>query len=402
VPSLRRALREAAERSERKRAEAELRESEYRYRTLFDSIDEGFCTIEVLFDEDDKPVDYSFLQINPSFERQTGIQNVIGRRMREIAPRHEAHWFEIYGTIALTGEPMRFENEAKELGRWYDVYAFRVDDPKLRRVGILFKDITERKRAEEELRQAQAAQFEIRLETQLRERTRIARELHDTLLQTFNGLLLRFQSVLKMLPERPVEATQRLESALEQAAEAITDARDTIQGLRSLAAEIGDLGRAITAVGEELTAHQTDFNPPAIDVEVKGAPRHLKPTVRDEAYRIASEAVRNAFQHARARRVAVEIRYDETQFYLRVRDDGKGLDEEAVRRAAVAGHFGLHGMRERAEIVGGRLEVRSELDSGTEVELSIPGAIAYGTPVDESWFSKVLSGKSRMRARSHE
>ena len=266
----------------------------------------------------------------------------------------------------------------------------------------IVRDITERKRQEEELRQAQAAQFEIRLETQLRERTRIARELHDTLLQTFNGLLLRFQSVLKMLPERPVEATQRLESALEQAAEAITDARDTIQGLRSLAAEIGDLGRAITAVGEELTAHQTDFNPPAIDVEVKGAPRHLKPTVRDEAYRIASEAVRNAFQHARARRVAVEIRYDETQFYLRVRDDGKGLDEEAVRRAAVAGHFGLHGMRERAEIVGGRLEVRSELDSGTEVELSIPGAIAYGTPVDESWFSKVLSGKSRMRARSHE
>ena len=133
---------------ERKRAEAELRESEQNYRMLFESIDEGFCTIEVLFDQNEKPVDYRFLQISPSFERQTGIKNAAGRRMREIAPRHEEHWFEIYGRIALTGEPMRFENEAKQLGRWYDVYAFRVEDPKRRRVGILFNDITERKRAE--------------------------------------------------------------------------------------------------------------------------------------------------------------------------------------------------------------------------------------------------------------
>src|SRR6266403_143335 len=125
-----------------------LRESEKKYRTLFDSIDEGFCTIEVLFDGNDNPIDYRFLEVNPSFEKQTGIQNAQGRRMREIAPQHEEHWFEIYGRIVLTGEPMRFENEAKQLGRWYDVYAFRVEDPKHRRVGILFNDITERKRAE--------------------------------------------------------------------------------------------------------------------------------------------------------------------------------------------------------------------------------------------------------------
>ena len=119
---------------------------------LFESIDEGFCIIEVLFDQNEKPVDYRFLQISPSFERQTGIKNAAGRRMREIAPQHEEHWFEIYGSIALTGEPMRFENEAKQLGRWYDVYAFRVEDPQRRRVGILFNDITERKRAEVEAR----------------------------------------------------------------------------------------------------------------------------------------------------------------------------------------------------------------------------------------------------------
>src|SRR5712672_2445288 len=134
--------------TERKRAETELRESEQNYRMLFESIDEGFCTIEVLFDQNEKQVDYRFLQISTSFERQTGIKNAAGSRMREIAPQHEEHWFEIYGRIALTGEPMRFENKAKQLGRWYDVYAFRVEDPKRRGVGILFNDITERKRAE--------------------------------------------------------------------------------------------------------------------------------------------------------------------------------------------------------------------------------------------------------------
>ena len=149
---------------ERKRAEAELRESEQNYRTLFESIDEGFCTIEVLFDQNERPVDYRFLQISPSFERQTGIKSAAGRRMREIAPQHEEHWFEIYGRIALTGEPMRFENEAKQLGRWYDVYAFRVDDRKRRRVGILFNDITDRKRAEAEARDSERRYREVQAE----------------------------------------------------------------------------------------------------------------------------------------------------------------------------------------------------------------------------------------------
>jgi len=150
--------------TERKRAEAELRESEQNYRTLFESIDEGFCIIEVLFDEHEKPVDYLFLQVSPSFERQTGIKNAAGRRMREIAPLHEEHWFEIYGRIALTGEPMRFENEAKQLGRWYDVYAFRVEDPERRLVGILFNDITHRKRAEAEARDSERRYREVQAE----------------------------------------------------------------------------------------------------------------------------------------------------------------------------------------------------------------------------------------------
>ena len=132
----------------RKKTEETLRRSEEWYRTLFNTMIEGFCIIEVVFDAEGKPVDYRFLEVNPAFETQTGLHDVQGKLMRDLAPDHEAHWFEIYGKIAMTGEPARFENEAKALNRWYDVTAFRVGGPESRKVAILFNDITERKRAE--------------------------------------------------------------------------------------------------------------------------------------------------------------------------------------------------------------------------------------------------------------
>ena len=138
--------------TERKKAENALRESEEKYRSLFESIDQGFCTIEVLFDENEKPVDYRFLIVNPAFERQTGISNAVGRRMREIAPLHEEHWFQIYGKIAVMGEPLRFENPAEQLHRYYDVYAWKIGTTEERKVAILFNDITERKYAEAQIR----------------------------------------------------------------------------------------------------------------------------------------------------------------------------------------------------------------------------------------------------------
>jgi PAS domain S-box-containing protein len=126
-------------------------ESEARYRTLFETLIEGFCTIEMIFDANGKPVDYRFLEINPAFEKQTGMYNAQGKLMRDLAPDHEAHWFEIYGKVALTGEPVHFENEAKALGRHYDVRAYRVGGPESRKVAILFNDIIERKNAERKL-----------------------------------------------------------------------------------------------------------------------------------------------------------------------------------------------------------------------------------------------------------
>jgi PAS domain S-box-containing protein len=130
----------------------QLKESQENHSILLNAIDEGFCIIEMIFDEREKPVDYRFLMINASFEKQTGLQNAVGKRMREFAPNHEEHWFEIYGRIALTGEPIRFENRAEQLRRWYDVYAFRFGEPKDLQVAILFNDITGRKQAEETIR----------------------------------------------------------------------------------------------------------------------------------------------------------------------------------------------------------------------------------------------------------
>jgi signal transduction histidine kinase/ligand-binding sensor domain-containing protein len=238
-----------------------------------------------------------------------------------------------------------------------------------------------------------ARQFNIRLEERVSERTRIARELHDTLLQSFHGLLLRFQTVYDLLPTRPAEAKQHLASAIDQAAESITEGRDAVQGLRVSSVEDNDLVFAIRVIGEELAADESNHCSATFQVAMEGTPRNLHPIIRDEIYRIASEALRNAFRHAQARHIEVEIRYDETQLRLRVRDDGKGIDPKVLESEGRAGHWGLHGMRERAELVGGKLDVWSEIGSGTEVDLNIPASAAYArsSARRRSWLSEMFS-----------
>jgi signal transduction histidine kinase len=222
-----------------------------------------------------------------------------------------------------------------------------------------------------------AQQFNMRLEGRVAERTRIARDLHDTLLQSFQGVLLKFHAVSYMMRDRPDEAEKTLEAVINQARQAITEGRDAVQGLRSSALAGNELARAISMFGDELTAHQGDNHCPEFLVHVEGTPRDLAPILRDDVYRIAGEAVRNAFRHAHAARIEVEIRYDPRQLRLRVRDNGKGIDPKVLEAGARAGHYGLPGMYERAKLVGGKLAVWSELDSGTETELTIPAAIAY-------------------------
>jgi signal transduction histidine kinase len=237
-------------------------------------------------------------------------------------------------------------------------------------------------------------QFAIGLEARVNERTRIARELHDTLLQSLQGLMLHFQTVIDLLPGRPVEALKTLEIAVDRADQAINEGRDAVQGLRASAVETNDLVSAVRILGEELRAADTNQNSVVFEVEVEGVPRNLHPILRDEVYRVAAEALRNAFRHAHAQRIEVEILYGEKWLRLRVRDDGKGIDPKLLSGDGRAGHYGLHGMRERAQLAGGKLVVWSKLDSGTEVDLSIPASTAYATSYRRrSWLSETFSGR---------
>jgi signal transduction histidine kinase/streptogramin lyase len=233
-------------------------------------------------------------------------------------------------------------------------------------------------------------QFEMTLEARVGERTRIARELHDTLLQGFHGLLLKFQTVSYLLPDRPGDAKERLERAIEHAAKAITEGRDAVQDLRRPALEHNDLAVAITTLADELATDPTVDRPPAFRVAVEGQARDLHPIVRDETYKIAAEALRNAFRHARAARLEAEIRYDKRQFRLRLRDDGQGIDAGVLAGEGGQGHYGLRGMTERAASMGGKLAVWSEVGTGTEIELRLPARVAYAGPRRDSWWSRLF------------
>jgi signal transduction histidine kinase len=238
-----------------------------------------------------------------------------------------------------------------------------------------------------------ARAYQQRLDERVNERTRIARELHDTLLQSFHGLLLRFQTASYLLPERPADAKEKLDGAIEHAAKAITESRDAVQGLRASTVERNDLAVAIRTLGDELAILASADQPPTFSVAVEGETRELHPIVRDDIYKIAAEALRNAFRHAQAGRVEVEIRYDNEEFRLRVRDHGKGINPAVLASQGLEGHYGLRGMPERAALIGGKLAVWSEAGAGTEVELRLP-ASAYAISRRRSWLSRLVASKT--------
>lgn len=221
-------------------------------------------------------------------------------------------------------------------------------------------------------------ELNVRFEERLAERTRIARELHDTLLQSFHGLLYKFQAARNLLSNRPEEAVQLLDGAIVRAEEALVEGRDAIHDLRSDSPARNDIARLILAMGEDLASlRSTETEAPAFRVIVEGENRPLSPAVYDELGRIAHELLRNAFQHAEAREIEAEVRYEDRMLRLCIRDDGRGIDPAVLQQGSRAGHWGLPGVRERAKQIGAKLELSSHKGAGTEVELKVPAQAAY-------------------------
>jgi signal transduction histidine kinase/ligand-binding sensor domain-containing protein len=241
-------------------------------------------------------------------------------------------------------------------------------------------------------------QFVIGLEARVNERTRIARELHDTLLQTLHGLMFHFQAVRNLLPRRPEDAMRSLDDAIDETEKALTESRDAIQGLRSEPIAKGNLAELLTAASKESANLGTASHElPIFALIEEGERRTLSPTANNEVCRIALEILRNAYRHAQAARIEAEIRYDDQLLRVRIRDNGRGIDPNILKAGGIAGHWGLRGARERAERIGGQLEFWSEAGAGTEVQLTVPGPVAYQTSRD-SFGSKLLS---KIRNRAH-
>jgi signal transduction histidine kinase len=230
-------------------------------------------------------------------------------------------------------------------------------------------------------------QFAASLETRIDERTRIARDLHDTLLQSFLALMFQFQAARNMVPRRPEDAVHALDEAIGATSKAITESREAISDLRLDPLAQGDLPELLKAAGRELAMTEgANGHPATFRVTVEGKPQTMSALIQDEVHRIAREAIRNAFRHASASRIEAEVHYDQDQLRLRVRDDGKGIDPKIVAAGGRPGHWGIPGILERANRIGARLELWTEEGAGTEVELVLPAAVAYEKARDRRRF----------------
>lgn len=373
---------EVAERTwaavERARTEAALRQSEERYRTLFNSIDEGFCVVEVLVDSDNIPVDYRVLEINPVFEQQTGIQQAVGKTARQL--NLEDHWIEVYGQVALTGEAVRFESGSEVLGRWFDVYACRAGVPEARKVAIVFKDISERKRAEAErerlLQREQAARAEAERANRIKDE--FLAVLSHELRSPLNPILgwTRLLQNGRLDEARRVEALKTIERNAQLQTQLIEDLLDIsriMQGKLSLTVAPVSLPFVISAAIETVRL--------AAEAKQVGLQLHLDNTVAPisgDAARL-QQVVWNLLTNAvkftpTGGQVTVELHQLDGLAQIRVIDTGEGInpqflphvfeyfrqeDGSTTRRFGGLG-LGLAIVRQIVEMHGGTVQAESQ------------------------------------------
>jgi PAS domain S-box-containing protein len=353
-------------------AEERLRLSEERYRSLFDAIDEGVCVVEVLFDADGGPFDYRFLETNPAFVKHTGLADAIGKTVLELAPAHEAHWFQVYGRVALTGEPVRFVNEARALNRWYDVYATRVGPAELRRVAVLFNDITERRQSVDELRRLAADLAEAnRLKTEFL--ATLAHELRNPLAPIRNGLqVLRRGGQDGAAAARVQDIMDRQLDHLVHLVDDLLDVARVTRGQVELKRQWIDLGEVLSAAIEtsmpliDAGRHQLDVKLPHQPLALYADPTRIT--------QVVSNLLNNAAKYTpRGGALALSAGRDGDQAVITVADNGIGIPHESLEEVfkmftqVSAGQPGAHGglgiglslVRSLVELHGGAITAAS-------------------------------------------
>lgn len=414
-------LAESALRGRRRQYEArsrleELRRGAAKYRSLFESIDAGFCIIDMIFDSADRPIDYIFIEANPAFVRQTGLEDAVGKSMQQLVPEHEQHWFDIYGNVAKTGGHVRFEEHAEALGDiWYEVYAFRVGDPSAGQVAVLFNDISERRKMEDALRESQDRLWRLNetLEERVVERTRSLEMAQEALRQSqkleamgqltggvahdFNNLLTPIVGSLDLLRRKGV-GTDREQRLIEGAIKSADRARTLVQRLLAFARrqplqataidvdklvrEMSDLIistcgpriQVILDIAEDLMPANADAN------QIEMALLNLAVNARD-----AMEEGGTLTVSARTCAVGPDNPMGlmgGTYVRLSITDTGSGMDQETISKAiepffttkGVGQGTGLglsmvHGL---AAQLGGGLEIDSEIGRGTAIHLWLP------------------------------
>ncbi|MBI5604222.1 MAG: PAS domain S-box protein [Deltaproteobacteria bacterium] len=411
--------------TEKRRAQVALAESEKRYRTLFETMSEGFALHEIICDETGRPCDYRFLQANPAFERMTGLKagDLLGRTLYEVLPQAEGLWVERYGSVALTGQPAHFDQWSKALGRHFEVSAFQTEKGSF---GVVFIDVTERKQAEEALKASRLAALNLmedavearqkaekisseleervqkrtaelsnavyklqkeilqrrRLEETLREsekqvrffasqcltaqeteRRRVAGELHDGIAASLAAIKHNLERT-KAEMEQGLAKTESLQGLVATVQQTIVETRRIMADLRP--AILDDLG-LIAAMNWFCREYQKTYCHITVDCQIGLSEGDLPDSLKTPVFRISQEALNNITKHSQANRVCLSLRNEEDRIQLIIQDNGRGFDPKEVIKG-----FGLSTMKERAELSGGVFAIDSRPGKETVIRASWP------------------------------